>query len=130
MMSKDKSSKLGEVSGLLGNITKKRESGELAPSPLQSVVQPVSEEKEFKSKNSLTPEHENLEKPKGKGGRPSVKSEEIEYMKISPRIPKSLRQEVGVALSLEKFVDADGKVIKTLDELVTFALEQLRDQKK
>jgi hypothetical protein len=49
-------------------------------------------------------------------------------MKISPRIPKSLRQEVGVALSLEKFVDTDGKVIKTLDELVTHALAQVLKQ--
>ena len=59
------------------------------------------------------------------GGRPTVKREDVEYMKISPRIPKELRQEIGVKLMQERFIDSDGQKIKTLDELVTYALEKL-----
>ena len=62
------------------------------------------------------------------GGRPSVKRDDIEYMKISPRIPKYLRKEIGVKMAQHKFVDRDGKRIMTLDELVTYALEKLSDE--
>jgi hypothetical protein len=54
-----------------------------------------------------------------------VKRGDVEYMKISPRIPKELRQEIGVKLMQERFIDSDGQKIKTLDELVTYALEKL-----
>lgn len=131
--------KLPDVSSLLGNIAEKQKNGELGSSPIQTVkpvVKPVdeskSEEKEFKSKNSQSvvrvdnKSRESDRRPQG--GRPSVKRDDIEYMKISPRIPKNLRQEIGVKLMQNKFIDRNGKKITTLDELVTYALEKLSDE--
>ena len=64
------------------------------------------------------------------GGRPTIKRDDVEYVKISPRIPKLLKQQVSVVLAQEKFRDYDGYTIKTLDELVTFALEKLLNEKR
>ena len=120
-------SKLDEVSGLLGNITRKRESGDLKPSPVQTIVQPISKKssnsKEFKSKNSL----EQSQEVSGakQGGRPSLKHPDVDYMKISPRIPRKLRQELAIAMTQEKLLDNDGNVIPTLDEAVAYALQKL-----
>lgn len=136
-MTTKNSKKLAEVSNLLGTITQMKDSGELGKSPIQA-VQPVekdagNQEKELKSINSLTLEQQNLagegEKRRG-GGRPTIKRDDVEYVKISPRIPKTLKQEVNVALAQEKFRDYDGFTVKTLDELVTFALEKLLNENR
>ena len=135
-MTTKNSKKLDEVSSLLGTITQKKDSGELGKSPIQA-VQPVektdSQEKELKSINSLTLKQENQVAEgtnRRAGGRPTIKRDDVEYVKISPRIPKTLKQEVNVALAQEKFRDYDGFAVKTLDELVTFALEKLLNEKR
>lgn len=122
-----------DVSSLLGTIAVKQKSGELGASPIQK-VQPVQEDKELKSKNSLTAKQEHIgsreEDRRPRGGRPSAKRDDIEYLKISPRIPKALHQRIKVQLAQEAFCDADGRTIKTLDELVMFALERISNQMK
>lgn len=134
-MTTKNSKKLAEVSNLLGTITQMKDSGELGKSPIQA-VQPVektdSQEKELKSINSLTLKQENqtTDGEKRRGGRPTIKRDDVEYVKISPRIPKTLKQEVNVALAQEKFRDYDGFTVKTLDELVTFALEKLLNENR
>lgn len=125
-----------DISNLLGEISKKRDSGELPKTEIQH-VQPVKEQKhensiELKQENSKTPKRvnaktekqENIE-PRGAGGRPSVKREDIEYVKISPRIPKSLKKQVEIALVEERFSDKEGRAITTLDEIVALALARL-----
>ncbi|HMX99643.1 MAG TPA: hypothetical protein PKI88_04065 [Agitococcus sp.] len=128
-----------DVTSLLGNIAQKQKNGELGASPIQA-VKPVEisaekkddEVKEFKSKNSqsvVRVDNKSREADRRpQGGRPSVKRDDIEYMKISPRIPKYLREEIGVKMAQHKFIDRDGKRIMTLDELVTYALEKLSDE--
>ncbi len=128
-----------DVTSLLGNIAQKQKNRELGASPIQA-VQPVEisaekkddEVKEFKSKNSqsvVRVDNKSREADRRpQGGRPSVKRDDIEYMKISPRIPKYLREEIGVKMAQHKFIDRDGKRIMTLDELVTYALEKLSDE--
>jgi hypothetical protein len=128
-----------DVTSLLGNIAQKQKNGELGASPIQT-VKPVEisaektgdEVKEFKSKNSqsiVRVDNKSREADRRpQGGRPSVKRDDIEYMKISPRIPKYLREEIGVKMAQQKFIDRDGKRIMTLDELVTYALEKLSDE--
>lgn len=120
-----------DIGGLLGKISSKRE--ELPKSPIQS-VQPVP----FKldeSKAVKTVERQNVNTPaieekkvRGIGGRPSVKRDDIEYVKISPRIPKRLKMRVEIALVEERFRDVNGHLIKTLDELTALALEKLFDK--
>lgn len=117
-----------DLGTLLSKIPKKHASGELTKTEVQH-VQPV---KTAKSKNvqeekrqiSKTPKQENTE-ARGAGGRPSVKQDDIEYTKISPRIPKSLKKTVEHALTDERFADQAGRRITTLDEIVALALERL-----
>jgi len=51
--------------------------------------------------------------------------ETVEYVKISPRVPKDLKKRVDIALVYERFADKEGNTIKTLDEIVAHALEKL-----
>jgi hypothetical protein len=58
-------------------------------------------------------------------GRKSVKLDDVEYIKISPRIPEFLKIEAGKALLEKRFTSTEGVVIRTMDELVSHALEKL-----
>ena len=123
-----------DIGGLLGRISEKRE--EMPKTPVQS-VQPVEEGveakparskavKTLKRKNSNTAKPVASEaRPRAAGGRPTVKKESVEYVKVSPRIPKELKKKVDLALIHERFVDKDGTSINTLDEIVAHALEKL-----
>jgi hypothetical protein len=123
-----------DIGGLLGRISEKRE--EMPKTPVQS-VQPVDEGveakparsktvKTLKHKNSNTAKQATTEtRPRTAGGRPTLKKESVEYVKVSPRIPKALKKKVDLALVHERFVDQDGTSINTLDEIVAHALEKL-----
>lgn len=129
-----------DIGSLLGQISAKRD--ELPKTPVQT-VQPVVESDEentmkpdkavktLKSKNSKT----GKQKPstpdsyRGLGGRPSLKKASIEYVKISPRIPKPLKKQVDMALVQERFQDEEGNHIKTLDEIVALSLQRLFPKK-
>ncbi len=123
-----------DIGGLLGKISEKRE--EMPKTPVQS-VQPVKESvakkparsknvKTLKQKNSNTSKQVITEaKPRAAGGRPTLKKNSVEYVKVSPRIPKALKKEVDLALVNERFADKDGNAINTLDEIVAHALEEL-----
>lgn len=120
-----------DIGGLLGKISSKRE--ELPKSPIQS-VQPVHSEADEnkaveteKRKNTKTPAIEE-KKVRGTGGRPSVKRDDIEYVKISPRIPKRLKKRVEIALIEERFRDVNGHLVNTLDEFTALAFERLFDK--
>ncbi len=123
-----------DIGGLLGKISEKR--GEMPKTPVQS-VQPLEEGveakatgskkvKTLKHKNSNTAEATAIKtRPRGVGGRPTLKKDSVEYVKVSPRIPKALKKKVDLALVNERFVDPDGASINTLDEIVAYALEKL-----
>lgn len=117
-----------DLGGLLGKIAEKR--SELPKSPIQA-VQPLTDSNTEASIAANTLKRQNVktqaeaEKSKGVGGRPSVKKDGIEYVKISPRIPKGLKRMADIALAEERFSDATGKPVKTLDELAALALEML-----
>jgi hypothetical protein len=123
-----------DIGGLLGRISEKRE--EMPKTPIQA-VQPVeqgAEDKKLKSKDNKTLKHKKLKKPKTVEpeatprkpcGRPSAKKETVEYVKISPRVPKDLKKRVDIALVYERFADKEGNTITTLDEIVAHALEKL-----
>ncbi len=121
-----------DIGGLLGIISEKRE--EMPKTPVQS-VQPVEEDgeakpawskavKTLKRKNSNTAKSVAVE-TRPRGGRPTVKKDSVEYVKMSPRIPKDLKKKVDLALIHERFADKDGNTIHTLDEIVAYALERL-----
>ncbi len=123
------------IDGLLGKISEKRDT--LPRTPVQT-VQPVVETEEeavalgnpvktLKSKNSKTGKQKAvpLDHDRGPGGRPSLKKASVEYVKISPKIPKVLKKQVDMALVQERFQDTEGNHIKTLDEVVALALERL-----
>ena len=111
-----------DIGNLLGKITEKRDSGELPKTEIQH-VQPVNREK---TGNSKPGKRENGETPKATG-RPTAKREDVEYVKVSPRIPKQLKKRVDIALIEERFTDKDGRAIVTLDEIVAYALHRLLD---
>ena len=126
------------IGSLLGKIAQKRDSGELPRTDIQR-VQPVEAEarkdvEPLKSKAATTGKQENTApakaEPRGAGGRPSTKSMDIEYVKISPRIPKALKKSVEIALVEERFKDQAGRSITTLDEIVSLALERLMKSKQ
>lgn len=114
-----------DIGNLLGKISEKRDNGEIPKAPIQA-VQPVQQASENIATN--TPKQENLQQKapgKAPGGRPSAKKDSVDYVKISPRIPKPLKRQVDLSIVEERFRDRDGNPIKTLDELVAFALDRL-----
>ena len=127
-MASTKKMDVPDIGGLLGQIAEKRH--DLPKAPTQS-VQPV-QDKPAERKDVLPLKRQNAkpakeidEKPRGVGGRPSVKKEDIEYVKLSPRVPKELKKRVEVALIEERYRDEEGGVVKTMDEFVALALDRL-----
>lgn len=119
-----------DIGSLLGQIAEKRDSGELPRTEVQR-VQPVEAPK---SKAGKTQKQENTkpaqQEVRGAGGRPTVKDQSVEYVKLSPRIPKTLKKATEIALIEERFQDEEGRAITTLDEIVTLALERLLKAKQ
>jgi hypothetical protein len=134
-----------DIGKLLGKITKKQESGELGKTDRQKVV-PVNEPeqqsvkterqpdstpatqeivKSFPQENNLTPQPPITPKI----GRPTAKRRDIEYVRLGAVIPKSIRQKMVDALNYEVFHMENGQPIRTVDEIVTFALWQLLNSK-
>ena len=122
-----------DIGSLLGQIAEKRDSGELPRTEVQR-VQPVETEERMnvdtlKSKAGKTEKQKNrvLVRTDGSSvtGRPTMKAVDIDYVKLSPRIPKGLKKTVEIALVEERFKDEDGRVITTMDEIVAFALARL-----
>jgi hypothetical protein len=117
-----------DIGGLLGQINEKRDAH--PKSPIQT-IEPVSE-KPVENKPAKTPKQENAETGRRQddgrrsiGGRKSIKKMDIEYVKISPKVPKSVKKRVDIALIEERFRDSDGNLIKTLDEITSLAFERL-----
>ena len=122
-----------DIGGLLGRIAEKRDSGELPRTEVQR-VQPVETEERMnvdtlKSKTGKTEKQKKGALVRADGsnvtGRPTMKAVDIEYVKLSPRIPKGLKKIVEIALVEERFKDDEGRVITTIDEIVALALARL-----
>lgn len=145
-----KVSKKPDFGNLLETITTKRESGELPESPIQKVV-PESEvqqtlvtEMNEGDEVSLTHEIEAVKEVKQrkiqakalspekgkKTGRPSVKIVDIEYTRLSPRIPVDLKTELDVAIARKSYKDSKGMIIKTIDEFITEAVHRMIEKGK
>lgn len=127
-MASTKKMDVPDIGNLLGQIAEKRH--DLPKAPIQS-VQPV-DDKPAERKDVLTAKRQNVktskvsdEKSRGVGGRPSVKRDDIEYVKLSPRVPKELKKRVELALIEERYRDEEGAVVKTMDEFVALALDRL-----
>lgn len=133
-----------DIGGLLGKITDKRDKGELGITERQHVT-PVKTENQENDK-AFTQKNEETEKPENKktekvlnvktlkrvkmvrtatGGRPTLKDREVEYVRLGAQIPKPVRQQMNDALNYERFKTENGEPIKTVDELLTLALERL-----
>ena len=137
MNTKAKPMSVPNIGELLGKISEKRD--ELPKTERQHVITATKVEKQ---ENNETLKQENVESLLQnnnkttkqeiiKTGRPSLKNPDIEYVRLGCNIPKALRQNAGDAINHEQFTTPDGKVIKTLDGLVTLALTRLlvgRDQ--
>ena len=122
-----------DIGSLLGQIAEKRDSGELPRTEVQRVQSVETEERmnvdTLKSKAGKTEKQKNrvLVRTDGSSvtGRPTMKAVDIEYVKLSPRIPKGLKKIVEIALVEERFKDDEGRVITTMDEIVSLALARL-----
>jgi hypothetical protein len=145
-----------DIGGLLGKISEKRD--EMPKTPVQS-VQPLQEfidqntdtdkalkdQKEEQSKAVKDTDTDKALKAQKKEQSKAVKDTDADkalkaqkkeqskavkkYVKISPRIPKFLKKQVEIALINEQFKDSEGNLIKTLDEIVSLALERLLFEK-
>ena len=118
-----------DIGGLLGRIAEKRH--DLPKAPIQS-VNPVGEKPATrKAVEPAKRQNKKVEAPpaddrtRGVGGRPSTKKDDVEYVKLSPRIPKALKKRVELALIEERYRDEDGNIVKTMDEFVALALDRL-----
>ncbi len=127
-----------DIGNLLGRIAEKRD--ELPKAVIQR-VQPIEEAKnenskelksengkELKSLSGKTLENKRVEVP-NKTGRKTLKDPSIEYVKISPKISRSLKKQVDRALVDERLKDSEGRPLTTLDECVAFALDKLINSK-
>lgn len=128
-MATTKKMNVPDIGGLLGQIAEKR--NDLPKAPIQS-VQPVEDNEESQPAGK-TAKVQNQpaadERTRGTGGRPSVKKDNIEYVKLSPRVPKELKKAVERALIDELYRDKDKNVIKTMDEFVALALTRLLESR-
>lgn len=117
-----------DIGGLLGQIAEKRH--DLPKAPIQS-VNPVGEKpatrKAVEPAKRLNKKAEapTDDRTRGVGGRPSTKKDDVEYVKLSPRVPKELKKRVELALIEERYRDEEGAVVKTMDEFVALALDRL-----
>lgn len=117
-----------DIGGLLGQIAEKRH--DLPKAPIQS-VNPVGEKPaERKAVQPAKRQNKKIETPiddrtRGVGGRPSTKRDDVEYVKLSPRVPKGLKKRVELALIEERYRDEEGNIVKTMDEFVALALDRL-----
>lgn len=127
--------KTPSIGGLLGAITENVKHQEAVP---RQIVTPVKELKQENTKtvkqdalgekpnlNTQEFNHLNSKEVKTKTGRKTAKSEDVEYVKFSPKIPVNVKFEASKAVLERRFTDKDGQVIKTLDELVSYALQKL-----
>jgi hypothetical protein len=117
-----------DIGGLLGRIAEKRH--DLPKAPIQS-VNPVGEKPaerkavEPAQRQNKKAEASTDDRTRGVGGRPSTKKDDVEYVKLSPRVPKALKKRVELALIEERYRDEDGNIVKTMDEFVALALDRL-----
>lgn len=119
--------KTPSIGGLLGTITENVKHQEAVP---RQIVTPVKELKQVNIKevnniNTQEFKYLNTKDAKVKTGRKTAKSEDIEYVKLSPKIPVNVKFEASKAVLERRFTDKDGQVIRTLDELVSHALQKL-----
>jgi len=142
-----------DIKNLLGHLSKKRDSGELPKTELQfvqSVPAVITEKQEnvntemSKSVNTQLQGEVKTEKSiasnteirksvktdkqpelKNVGGRPKRLQPGVEYVKMSPRIPESLKTELDIALARKLFTDEEGRPITTVDKIVELALIRL-----
>jgi hypothetical protein len=118
-MATTKKSPVPDIGNLLGKITEKRDRGEIPKTEIQH-VQPVSENQ------LILPSL----KPEKKMGRPSTKKEGVEYFKIGPKIPASLKYKIDLALVERRFKTKDGTPIKSIEQLTELAFELLLASEK
>ena len=136
MNAKTKTMDVPDIGGLLGKITDKRDRGELGVTERQHVTPVLTE----KQKNKRTEEQNNVKPLNRKtasvlrrvkseststGGRPTLKSPDVEYVRLGAQIPKVIKQQMKDALNYERFKTEEGVPITTVDELLTLALERL-----
>lgn len=141
-----KSFKVADMTSLLGRIDEKR--AELPKAEIQH-VQPVSETPapaaELSPADSAKPDERITGKTESRSvveksaptaiyrtnttGRPSIKRADIEYVKLSPRIPKRVKKLAEYALIEERYVGELGNPITTMDELIELALVRLLEEK-
>lgn len=119
------------IDSLLGTMTKKRDE---LPKTERQHVQPVqavpadkgSAEMDATVITQKSNAVKTLKQEDGKTqGRPSFKREGVEYVKTSPRLPKTLKKRVDMALVQEWFRDSEDRPVTTLDMIVELALERL-----
>ena len=122
-----------DITGLLSDLSTSRDSGDLRKADIQKVVS-VSTEKQ-KNVKTNKPKNDIAEKTvpveTTRTGRPSAKNKDaFTYVRLGAHIPKPIKTVMGDALTHEWFTLKGGYVIKTHDELVTFALARLFEEKK
>lgn len=126
-----------DIDSLLGTIAEKRP--ELPKTEIQHVqpvaqtpagATPESEREPAKREAGKTGKRANDDAPKkAPGGRPTSKRPDVEYVKISPVIPKALKKQAELALLEERFDGHGGSPITTLDAIIELALTRLLQKK-